>query len=182
MVVPIKSEARVVGLLYVANRSRRPFGDRDEATLLRLADEAAVAIRNAQLFASERESERRYRTLVESSIQGIHIQSDWITLFVNPAFARMFGYHHADELVGLDTRGWPTPHHRTRRESDRAARGGGEPVGSQYELQATRRDGTQIWVEIQVTEIVWAGEPAIQSTVLDITERKRAEQALRQSE
>src|SRR5206468_1380674 len=77
MVVPIKSEERVVGLLYVANRSRRPFSDHDEATLLRLADEAGVAIRNAQLFASERESERRYRTLVESSIQGIHIQRDW---------------------------------------------------------------------------------------------------------
>ncbi|TMK25854.1 MAG: GAF domain-containing protein, partial [Actinobacteria bacterium] len=64
MVVPIKSEERVVGLLYVANRARRPFSDHDEATLLRLADEAGVAIRNAQLFASERESERRYRTLV----------------------------------------------------------------------------------------------------------------------
>src|SRR5436309_1777273 len=83
MVVPIKSEARVVGLLYVANRSHRPFSDHDEATLLRLADEAAVAIRNAQLFASERESERRYRTLVESSIQGIHIHPDRITLFNN---------------------------------------------------------------------------------------------------
>jgi len=103
MVVPIKSEERVVGLLYVANRTKRPFSDRDEATLLRLADEAAVAIRNAQLFASERESERRYRTLVESSIQGIHIQRDWITLFVNPAFARMLGHDRADELVGLDT-------------------------------------------------------------------------------
>ena len=182
MVVPIKSEERVIGLLYVANRTKRPFGDRDEAILLRLADEAAVAIRNAQLFASERESERRYRTLVESSIQGIHIQRDWITLFVNPAFARMFGYRHADELVGLDTRGWLSLDDRARLENDRASRLRGEPLPSQYELQATRADGTQIWVETQVTEIVWAGEPAIQSTVLDITERKRAEQALRQSE
>ncbi|HKD00221.1 MAG TPA: GAF domain-containing protein, partial [Methylomirabilota bacterium] len=182
MVVPIKSEARVVGLLYVANRSRRPFGDRDEATLLRLADEAAVAIRNAQLFASERESERRYRTLVESSIQGIHIQRDWVTLFVNPAFARMLGYDGADELVGLDTRRWLAPHELARLDSDRAARLRGEAVPSRYELQAARRDGSLIWVEIQVAEILWEREPAVQSTVLDITERMRAEQALRQSE
>ena len=38
MVVPIKSEGRVAGLLYVANRTHRPFSDHDEATLLRLAD------------------------------------------------------------------------------------------------------------------------------------------------
>jgi PAS domain S-box-containing protein len=182
MVVPIKSEERVVGLLYVANRTKRPFNDHDEAILLRLADEAAVAIRNAQLFESERESERRYRTLVESSIQGLHIQRDWITLFVNPAFARMLAYDSTDELVGLDTRRWIAPDDLARLESDRTARLRGEPVPSRYELQATRRDGTQIWVEIQVTEIVWSGEPAIQSTVLDISERKRAEQALRQSE
>jgi PAS domain S-box-containing protein len=182
MVVPIKSEERVVGLLYVANRSHRPFSDHHEATLLRLADEAAVAIRNAQLFASERESERRYRTLVETSIQGIHIQRDWVTLFVNPAFARMLGYDGTGELVGLDTRRWIAPHELSRLESDRAARLRGEPVPSQYEFQATRRDGSLIWVDIQVAEILWEGEPAVQSTVLDISERKRAEQALRQSE
>src|SRR5262249_34892209 len=160
MVVPIKSEARVVGLLYVANRSRRPFGDRDEATLLRLADEAAVAIRHAQLFASERESERRYRTLVESSIQGIHIQRDWVTLFVNPAFARMLGYDGADELVGLDTRRWLAPHELARLDSDRAARLRGEAVPSRDELQAGRRHGSLILGGVQVAGDHRGGEPA----------------------
>src|SRR5438132_10948566 len=70
----------------------------------------------------------------------------------------------------------------SRLENDRAARLRGEPVSSQYELQAIRRDGSLIWVDIQVAEILWEGEPAVQSTVLDISERKRAEQALRQSE
>ena len=112
----------MVGLLYVANRTKRPFSDHDEATLLRLADEAAVAIRNAQLFESERESERRYRTLVESSIQGLHIQRDWVTLFANPAFARMLGYDSTDELVGLDTRRWiDAARARAARERPRGA-------------------------------------------------------------
>ena len=182
MVVPIKSEERVVGLLYVANRSHRPFTDHDEATLLRLADEAAVAIRNAQLFARERESERRYRTLVEGSIQGIHIHRNWVTLFVNAAFARLLGYDTTSELVGLDSRTWIAPHELPRIESDRAARLRGDAVPPQYEFQAIQRDGSLIWIDIQVAEILWEGEPAVQSTVLDITERKRAEEALRQSE
>src|SRR5262249_9987372 len=86
------------------------------------------------------------------------------------------------ELVGLDTRRWLAPHELARLDSDRAARLRGEAVPSRYELQAVRRDGSLIWVEIQVAEILWEREPAVQSTLLDLTERLRAEQALRQSE
>ncbi len=50
--VPIGTEGRVEGVLFVDNRSPRPFADRDERTLLRLADHAAVAIRNARLHAT----------------------------------------------------------------------------------------------------------------------------------
>ncbi len=56
MVVPIRGGDRVEGLLYVSNRAQRPFTDRDETILLRLADHAAIAIRNARVFG---ESERR---------------------------------------------------------------------------------------------------------------------------
>jgi GAF domain-containing protein/two-component sensor histidine kinase len=50
MAVPVRIGHRVEGLLIVSNRTRRPFGDRDEAPLLELADHAAVAIRNADLY------------------------------------------------------------------------------------------------------------------------------------
>jgi PAS domain S-box-containing protein len=56
MVVPIRVDGRVDGLLYVANTTRRPFTDLDEAVLLRLADHAAFAIRNARLLAREQEA------------------------------------------------------------------------------------------------------------------------------
>jgi PAS domain S-box-containing protein len=58
VVVPIRSERRIDGLLYVANRTARPFSDRDEAVLRRLADHVGVAVRNARLFE---ETERRRR-------------------------------------------------------------------------------------------------------------------------
>jgi GAF domain-containing protein len=50
LAVPIRLSGRVVGLLYAANRTPHPFTDRDEAILLQLADHAAGAIRNAQLY------------------------------------------------------------------------------------------------------------------------------------
>ena len=59
MAVPIRIDGRVEGLLHVDNRTSRVFTDRDEAVLLRLAEHAAIAIRNARLFG---ETERRRRS------------------------------------------------------------------------------------------------------------------------
>jgi PAS domain S-box-containing protein len=52
LAVPILMEGRVQGVLFVDNRSARPFSDRDERTLLRLAEHAAIAIRNARFHAT----------------------------------------------------------------------------------------------------------------------------------
>jgi PAS domain S-box-containing protein len=65
LVVPIRIDGRVGGLLYVTNRTEQPFSDRDETVLLSLADHAAVAIRNARLLATQQaalaEAERANR-------------------------------------------------------------------------------------------------------------------------
>ena len=53
LVVPVRIDERVGGLLYVTNRVARPFSDRDESVLLGLSDHAAVAIRNARLLATQ---------------------------------------------------------------------------------------------------------------------------------
>ena len=56
LVVPIRIDERVGGLLYVSNLVARPFTDRDESVLLGLAGHAAVAIRNARLLATQHEA------------------------------------------------------------------------------------------------------------------------------
>ena len=53
MVVPITIGERIEGLLYVDNRTARPFTDHDEVILTELADHAAIAIRNVRLLARE---------------------------------------------------------------------------------------------------------------------------------
>ncbi len=63
LVVPIPGPGRVEGLLYVSHRSPRPFTDRDQAILVRLADQVAIAIRNAQLYASQEVRAVRLDTL-----------------------------------------------------------------------------------------------------------------------
>jgi signal transduction histidine kinase len=70
MVVPIRGAERVDGLLYVMNRSCRPFTDRDEAVVVRLAEYARTAIQNARLYEELREAkehvERQQLQLVQS--------------------------------------------------------------------------------------------------------------------
>jgi signal transduction histidine kinase/CheY-like chemotaxis protein/HPt (histidine-containing phosphotransfer) domain-containing protein len=63
MAVPIKLDDRVEGLIYVANRESRPFTDQDEEILVRLADHAAIAIRNAQLYKGQEVRAARLHTL-----------------------------------------------------------------------------------------------------------------------
>lgn len=73
LAVPIRIGSRVEGVLYVINRPSHPFTDRDEEILVRLADHAAIAIRNAQLFAQVRAGRERLQAL---SRQLVKVQED----------------------------------------------------------------------------------------------------------
>ncbi len=65
LVVPIRIDDRVEGLLAVNRRTRRRFTDRDEAILVQLADHAAIAIRNARLYENVETRAARLRTLAD---------------------------------------------------------------------------------------------------------------------
>lgn len=55
-------------------------------------------------------------------------------------------------------------------------------VPNHYEFQGLRKDGTVIWLDSVARAVTWEGCPAVQLTVVDITERKQAEEALRLSQ
>ena len=64
LAVPIRGEDRVEGVLFLARRARRPFTDRDAATIAQLAEHAATAIRNVRLFTEARERLRETQALL----------------------------------------------------------------------------------------------------------------------
>jgi PAS domain S-box-containing protein len=127
--------------------------------------------------------EARYRALVEGSIQGVCVlQRDGAILFANPALAAIFGYDHPGEMIGSSVLRLIAPHDRGRmnRYAVARARGGAAPI--RYEFQGIKRDGAPLWLEVQVSVVAWDGSAATLATLIDITARKEAEAALRQSE
>ncbi|MFQ6023648.1 MAG: PAS domain S-box protein [Acidiferrobacterales bacterium] len=130
-----------------------------------------------------RESEERFRNLIEGSIQGIIIQRDWKPLFVNQAYVDMLGYNSPAEILAMESiEEHFAAHERERLRRYKEARQRGEPAPVQYEYEAVRNDGSIIIVQNVVRVINWEGQPAVQSTVIDVSEHKRAEEALRNSE
>lgn len=129
-----------------------------------------------------RQSEARYRSVVEGSIQGIIIHQDNRILFSNAAAARIFGFASPDEMIGLDPDGLEAPEERHRFAGWREACLRGELGAEIHEWQGLRKDGSRIWVESTVTTIHWNGRPAFVSFRLDITKRKHLEDQFRQAQ
>lgn len=142
-----------------------------------------VEMRDRQLAEKAlRESETNFRNLVETSIQGIFIHTNGIIQFANASTARIFGYRSSDDFVGQDYRIVVAPEDEERVEHYRQARMRGELAPSYYECEGRRQDGSALWFECLVSRVIWNGRPSVMSTFQDISARKQAEQALRESE
>ena len=128
-----------------------------------------------------RQSEQRYREVVEGSIQGIAIYQGERIVFVNQALARMFGYDEPAELLKMDPELLIAPEDRIllHGRQETCLRGDLVPL---LEWQGLRKDGSRVWIQSTATAITWNGRPAVLSTRLDITERKRLEAQLRQAQ
>ena len=129
-----------------------------------------------------KESEERFRNLIEGSIQGIVVHRDFKPLFVNQAFADMFGYS-LEELMAMKSLNHlihqedlaDILEERARRKTE------GKDIPSHHSYRACHRDGDELHISCFAREVVWDGETAIQATLIDVTKQKNAERELHES-
>lgn len=145
----------------------------------------AEAERKAALDAL-RISEEKYRGLVEQSLQGLVIaQDDPVRIvFASKPMQAITGYS-PQELTSFNPQELADlihPAHRQIFFQNFRDRLQGKPVPHRREYQVIRKSGEICWVEVYSSWIEYGGTPATQTLFLDITERKRTEKALRESE
>jgi len=129
-----------------------------------------------------RESEARYRELVDNIQDGVFILQDEKIIFANESLAQMIGYP-VTELVGRQFNDLIVPEDAEMVLERYRRRQAGDRVPGEYEFRTLHKDGrTHIMVNINVGIIQYGGKVASIGTVKDITAKRRAEEALRESE
>jgi PAS domain S-box-containing protein len=123
-----------------------------------------------------RESEKRFRDLAEASFEALVVHADGVILDVNTRVAEMFGYQPAD-LIDKAFWGFIDSKHHSRVAENVAAGTSGV-----YELEVIHKDGRRVTTEVMGRPITWHGRQARVTALRDITARKRAEEALEESE
>lgn len=180
--VPIfASDGAVLGTFAVYYATPRRPGDTELATIEFKARLAGIAIERVRTERALAESELKYRTLLDAMADGVYVVQDYRLVYANAALALLLGYGHEHEgLIGLPLAEAVAPDFRdlvVRRYEQRV--GGGEQPPRRYEVRMLRRDGCEVWAELIASYMTFNGRPAALVIVRDNTERRHAEQFLR---
>ena len=126
-------------------------------------------------------SAEKYQTLIESATEGIIVIQDGKIPYANPAAVAIIGYT-AETLAERKFIEFVHPEDRTSTADRHLKRIRGEHFESIAVLRIIDKAGAIHWLEVNAVLIPWNGRPATLNFITDISERKKAEVALRESE
>jgi len=182
LVAPLVRDGEFMGVLNMVVQAPRAFNEREIELAESFARQAAVAIHNASLVRSLAESEVRYRSVVEA-VQDIifTLDSEGNLTYANQGIYSVLGYR-PEEVVGRGAAGLvPREYHDQLRGWDGTLRSGGSVVVGDIRVPA--RDGSEKVLNLAVNPVVVDGNlVGFTGIGRDVTDRTRADEALRESE
>ena len=129
-----------------------------------------------------RSTEARFRGLLEQSIAGIYIIENDRFSYVNPRFASIFGYTVEEVLSLPSVLEVAAPAERPAVQERMERRRRGDRTAGHFSFEGIRRDGSPVFAEVHGTLADLEGHTGVVGILLDVTDRTKAEAALRSSE
>ncbi|MEN6637617.1 MAG: PAS domain S-box protein, partial [Smithella sp.] len=126
-------------------------------------------------------SEERYRSLVENADEAILVIQDGIIKFVNTRAIESFGYS-VQEFLSIPVFELVHPEDRNAVIERYLQKINGDTTPTRHTYRSIHKGGHIVWIEISSVLIDWEGRPATLNLITDITERKQAEEKLRESQ
>lgn len=189
--LPLIAREESIGVLFLASLTKNQYSEEEISFLQKVANQFALAIRNmksyekiASLNTQVARSEKQWRAVFENSAIGVALEDmNGRFLAANPAYQKMLGYAEEElqKLTFVDV-----THEDCRERNLELATEilAGKREQFQIEKQYRRKDGSAIWVNLNVSLVPATGNMPRFFMVLaeDIAERKRAQEALHKSE
>ncbi len=187
--MPLRSGGRDLGVLGIISGEAEAFDEMELPLLAELAGDVAFGLVTLRALAERdraeavlRESEARYRSLVELSPSAIYIQVDGKIVYINAAGMELLGASRPEDVVGRDYLDLVHPEERES-AGERLARVARDQVPIPLvERRLRRLDNGQAVALVAASPTVYRGRPAIHLVGVDITQQRRTEEALHQTE
>jgi PAS domain S-box-containing protein len=183
---PIIHKQRLVSILYLESRLIPGVFSSIRMDIIRmLTSQMAVSIDNARLYGSLKKAEEKYRRIFENAVEGIYQTTlGGRIISANPAMAKILGYDSPEDLMNRMTDIGRQLYVSPEAREHFLALIKKEKILAGFEVRFLRKDGTAIWVSLQARLFEGRdGEPHyIEGLFSDITRRKQATEALRESE
>ena len=182
--LPLINQAKLIGVLYLENNlTSRAFAPARIAVLKLIASQAAISLENTRLYRDLEQREAKIRRLVDANVVGIMIWNfGGEILEANDEFLRIVGYDRAD-LASRHLR-WTdlTPQEWLDRDEQQwvplLKRSG---TAQPFEKEYLKKDGSRVSVLVGAATLEDEGDQGV-AFVLDLSERKRAAEALRETQ
>ena len=181
--LPLINQAKLIGVLYLENNlAPRIFAPGRITILKLLASQAAISLENSRLYHELADREGKIRRLVDANIIGIIIADrEGRILEANDAFLRIVGYDREDFVSGRVRLNELSPPEWHERDVLTQAELSSTGIVQPFEKEYIRKDGSRVPVLVGATLFKEGGDEGL-AFVLDLTERKRVDEALMRSE
>jgi len=196
LAIPLETREKMVGVWLFGRRDPDDYYPRtDVALLTSLASQVAVAAENAQLYnkaqqeitqrsraeSALRQSEEKYRSVVENANEAILVIQDGRLVFANPRATQITGCS-SSELTTRTLENLVHPDDRQMVADLLANTLNGEQLPDFQAYRLLGKEDAVVWVEMNAVRIAWEGKPAILTFLSDVTQRKHLEDQFRQAQ